>query len=430
MNTTFVTLQGFLLNILLILTFFFIFSYFIQAKWRRLMNGYLNVLIPGCSIVLCMTFPLTTQGPTDFRQIPFIIGALYGGRRVAFVLFSLLITYRFYLGYPNFQGSFLAYFSIFIVLWFVIPFFHKAINIKKKLSFVLIVSFLAVLIIVFPFFLSFPELINILYLKNAVIFFLVQSIALSFFVSFIENSRKEETLTREIGKLEKMKTISTIAASISHEVRNPLTVTKGFLQLLNEPGLTDQDKKKYIKIAMEALDKADSTITDYLTFAKPSLENIKILDLKKELTYALKVIEPFAAMNDVHIEVLHYADVYIAGEDQKLHQCLINLTKNAIEAMPEGGKLIIALQELDGNAVITVADTGVGMTNEQIERLGTPYFSTKEKGTGLGTMVVYSIVKAMRGEINVYSQIGKGTRFTILIPSVEHSPSFNEEIIS
>ncbi|MCP3765033.1 ATP-binding protein [Domibacillus sp. A3M-37] len=421
MNTTFETFQVLLLHILLVLTFFFIFVYFIQSKWNQLMNGFLSVLVSGCAIILFMTFPIITPGhAVDFRQIPFIIGALYGGRRGAFVLFSIIITYRLYLGYPDFQGFFLAYSSLLIVLWFVIPFFHKAVTIKKKVYFVLLVSFLAVLMIVFTFSLSFPALTNIRYLASAFIFFLVQSIVLSFIVIFIENSKIKKNLTKEIRKLEKLRTVSDIAASISHEVRNPLTVTRGFIQLLDDDHLTNEQKKFYISISLEELDRAESIINDYLTFAKPSLENIKIIDLKKELTYALKVVKPFAAMSNVCIEVQYDADLYIAGEEQKFHQCVINLTKNAIEAMPEGGKLTIALQALDGKAVITLSDTGVGMTNEQIDRLGTPYFSTKEKGTGLGTMVIFSLVKAMQGEIKVDSKVGKGTRFTILFPTVEH----------
>jgi two-component system sporulation sensor kinase B len=153
------------------------------------------------------------------------------------------------------------------------------------------------------------------------------------------------------------------------------------------------------------------------------------LELSKELDNIIKIVNPFAGMNAVYIEIRKKDDIYVVGERQKFHQCLINLIKNSIESMPGGGKLIISSQELSGKAVITVADTGGGMTDEQIERLGTPYFSTKETGTGLGTMVIFSIVKAMRGEIKVDSEIGKGTRFTILIPTAEHSPSYTEEII-
>ncbi|MCM3789952.1 HAMP domain-containing histidine kinase [Domibacillus indicus] len=421
MNTTFETFQVLLLHLLLILTFFFLFIYVSQSKWNRFMNGFFNIAISGSSIILCMTFPIITPSHTvDFRQVPFFIGSLYGGRKVAFVLFIILIAYRLYLGYPDFQGALLAYTAILILLWITIPFFHKATVLKRKLFVIFMISFIAILSIVSTFYLSFPELMNFSYLASASVFFLAQFVALSFFIIFIEKSRSEKHLTKEIRKLEKLKTISDIAASISHEVRNPLTVSKGFLQMLRDPLLKEEEKNRYIDIAVEELDRAESVISDYLTFAKPSIENVRTLNLKKELTSAIKVIKPFADMNNVYIELQQYPDVYIAGEDQKLHQSLINLIKNAIEAIPEGGKVAISLQKQNGKAVITIEDTGVGMTEEQIERLGTPYYTTKEKGTGLGTMVIFSIIKAMRGEIKVNSEVGKGTRFTILLPLVEH----------
>jgi two-component system sporulation sensor kinase B len=425
--------QSFLLNFFVIFSFFFVYFNFIEGKMNRLTNEFFITILSGISIILCMTFPIHTTGGYifDLRQVPFIIGALYGGRRVIVLLLLTVIVYRFYLGESP-GGYTAAGASLFlsILLWYLIPLFNKVVRTKKRIFLATLISFFGILIRTLIISLFFYELLETGYHIFLIFFLLIQSLCIILFVGFIEKSRRDTSLAKEVNKLEKLRTVSDIAASISHEVRNPLTVTKGFLQLLREPGLTDQDKNDYIKTALDALDQAESTITDYLTFAKPSLEHIKILDLKKELAYIIKVVEPFAALNDVRIELCQHANVYIAGEDQKLHQCLINLTKNAIEAMPEGGKLIISLQELSSKAVITVTDTGVGMTNEQIERLGTPYYTTKEKGTGLGTMVVFSIVKAMRGEIKVKSEIGKGTLFTILLPAVEHSPSFTEEIVS
>ncbi|OMP68343.1 hypothetical protein BTO28_02440 [Domibacillus epiphyticus] len=113
--------------------------------------------------------------------------------------------------------------------------------------------------------------------------------------------------------------------------------------------------------------------------------------------------------------------MYISGEAAKLHQCLINVIKNGIEAMPEGGQLSVSLKKTGSKAVLSVTDSGTGMSEEQRERLGTPYYTTKDKGTGLGTMVVYSIVRAMGGEIKVKSEENKGTSFTIVLPIAQNS---------
>lgn len=258
---------------------------------------------------------------------------------------------------------------------------------------------------------------NLLIIGSLVV---IIAIVISVFISirFTNNFRK---LAKEMRELEKLKTVSEIAASISHEVRNPLTVIKGFLQLLKGSNLTEEDKMVYLAISLDELERAEHIITDYLTFAKPSLENVKVLDLAKELDYVLTVVSPYANMNNVHIEVSWEENLYISGEAAKFHQCLINVIKNGIEAMPEGGQLSVSLKKTGSKAWLSVTDSGTGMSEEQLKRLGTPFYTTKDKGTGLGTMVVYSIVKAMGGEIKVKSEENKGTSFTIALPIAQNS---------
>lgn len=438
MTTILDNLQVFLLNILLVYFCFSIYFKYIERKVNTLTNELIITFISGISIILCMTFPITlpTGYIVDFRQIPFIVGALYGGRRVAVVLASLLVTYRFFLNIPGTESILIVYFLLIISLWCVIPAFNKTVTMRKKLYLALLASFFALISRVAVVFFLMPGNITMDYLVIFIASLVIQSSGIIFFVFFNEKSRWDAALAKEIGDFEKLRTASELAASISHEVRNPLTVIKGFLQLLREPDLTDKDKFNYVDTALDALDEAESTITDYLTFAKPSVENIKILDLNKEIVYVIQLLNPYAAMNNVQIEAQLEEDIYVAGEDQKLHQCVINVVKNGIESMPQGliyvmkdsiesipqgGNLLIELKRIEDNAIITVTDTGVGMDEEQLERLGGPFFTTKDIGTGLGTMVVYSIVKAMRGEIIVKSEVGVGTSFSILLPLAENS---------
>ena len=231
-------------------------------------------------------------------------------------------------------------------------------------------------------------------------------------------------LQDEMKKLGELKTVSQMAASISHEVRNPLTVVKGFNQLLRNPDLTEEQKNLYIQLSLEELNRAESIITDYLTFAKPSVEYLEKLELSKELDYIVHVLNPYATMRNTVIQVeKDDGPLHIFGESRELRQSLLNIMKNGIESMELGGTLVIQVQKVKEHAVITIKDTGKGMSSEQIEKLGTPYYSTKDKGTGLGTMVAFSIIKAMKGEIKVDSEIGKGTCFSISIPLVDRSQS-------
>lgn len=429
MINVFPDLQILLLNLFFIFLFFFVYLKFIEKKIHQLTNKLLIFLASGIAIVLCMTFSISI-GPgqlIDMRYVPFIVGAFYGGRRIAFLLFFILITYRLGLGGSGFYINLAGSTILLISLWFTIPFFERAVNLTKKMRCVMEVAFLSALFTGTTLSLFASNIMNIKDLLSFIVFLYIQIAGVLLFVKFIEKAKNDIALAEEIRKFEKLKSVSEVAASISHEVRNPLTATRGFIQLLSDQNLTAEEKNLYISISLEELDKAASVITDYLTFATPSLEKIEILELNKELDTILKTVAPLALANTVEIDIPKTEEIYVAGERERLHQCLINLAKNSIEAMPHGGKLIIKQQELNGKIVITVEDTGVGMTNEQIERLGTPYFSTKVDGTGLGTMVVFSIVKAMMGEIKVDSKIGKGTCFTILFPAVDPSHSSTEQ---
>ena len=222
---------------------------------------------------------------------------------------------------------------------------------------------------------------------------------------------------QKLIKAEKIQMVSHLAASISHEVRNPLTVSRGFIQLLSED-ISAQSRKEYADIALKELDRATEVINDYLTFAKPTLEKEEKINIHDEIQHAVNVITPLATMNGVQVKFsLSKEDQYFTnGEKKKFQQCLINILKNGIESMPDNGELQIFQTFTNGMIKIDIQDEGKGMTQEQINRLGEPYFTTKEKGTGLGMMVSYSIIKGMNGTINVTSEYGKGTCFTLKLP--------------
>ncbi|KEF36107.1 histidine kinase [Schinkia azotoformans MEV2011] len=263
----------------------------------------------------------------------------------------------------------------------------------------------------------------IIFIKNRILHKRTQELNAINKLLTIENENHMTTvqsLQEEMNKLTQIKTVSEIAASISHEVRNPLTVTRGFTQLLRDGSLSDEQRNQYIRLSLEELDRAERIIGDYLTFAKPSIENEEVLHLDKEIKYIVQVIKPYATLNDITVEVnMEDCQYTILGEKQKLHQSLLNIVKNGIEAMERKGKISIELKKYNDLAQLIIEDNGKGMSKEQINKIGTPYFSTKEKGTGLGTMVAFNIIKAMQGDYTIESQIGKGTSFCITFPLVE-----------
>ncbi|WP_238392550.1 PAS domain-containing sensor histidine kinase [Paenibacillus antri] len=239
---------------------------------------------------------------------------------------------------------------------------------------------------------------------------------------FLEEQLKrielEQAVEQELRELEHLKTVSQLAASISHEVRNPLTVTRGFMQILKDATLGEEKRRQYFDLSLEELDRAERIITDYLTFAKPALEQAEPLELNAELRRIVQVILPFASMENIAVEVLPSAEeLFVRGEGNRLHQALINVMKNGIEATPAGGRLTIRLLRVDGRPVLIIEDSGEGMDEDQLKLLGTPYYTTKDKGTGLGTMVAFSILRAMEADIEVDSVPGRGTRFILSFPA-------------
>jgi two-component system sporulation sensor kinase B len=140
-------------------------------------------------------------------------------------------------------------------------------------------------------------------------------------------------------------------------------------------------------------------------------------NFREETEYVKNIIIPYANMHKVDVQFSFHNSLNTRYDKNQIQQCLINLVKNGIESMKEkGGTLSLDVSGEDKNIIIKIKDTGIGMTREEISRLGKPYYSTKKEGTGLGMLMVYSAINKVRGKIKVESVKGKGTTFLITIP--------------
>lgn len=224
-----------------------------------------------------------------------------------------------------------------------------------------------------------------------------------------------EAFSNELQRSEKIKIISELAASVAHEVRNPLQVTRGFLQLMSKQ---DDDKnKKYVGIALEELDRASDIINDFLTFAKPEFDQITLINLSEEFNHIEGVLIPMANLEGGILTMDIPSNLWIRGNSSKFKQAFINIMKNSIEALQGSGEVKVKAYSKGTEIVIHVHDNGIGMNQEELERLGEPYFSNKTKGTGLGMMVTFRIIEAMEGTIEYSSEKGAGTEAVIRFPS-------------
>ncbi len=249
-----------------------------------------------------------------------------------------------------------------------------------------------------------------------------ESLLLEEAINTMEDIFERTKLQQELQRAEKMNAIGQLAASVAHEIRNPMTVVKGFLQIFLSKDMSEEDHM-YLKLMIEELNRAETIINDYLSLAKPDVGKLEIIEGSEMTEQVMDLMSSYAMMSkniSLHTEIKDH--VKIRGNKSELKQVLINILKNGIEAMGDGGKLSMTLEKQGDFGVFIIKDTGIGMTAEELSRLGTAFYSLKERGTGMGLMVCYQIVERMKGQIKVSSKKGEGTIFEIMVPLLMESP--------
>ncbi|MGE7713919.1 Signal transduction histidine kinase [Priestia megaterium] len=236
----------------------------------------------------------------------------------------------------------------------------------------------------------------------------------------LEVIMEKTRMQKELQRAEKMNAIGQLAASVAHEIRNPMTVVKGFLQLFQDNTKLSNTELSYIHLMINEMDRAEAIIHDYLSLAKPDVHQHRFINCLECITSLVDLLSSYALLtNNILIELDAKEEVYVRGSRNELNQVLLNIMKNGIEAMRAGGTLRVGLYKREGQVHIQIEDTGIGMTSEQVNRLGTAFYSLKEKGTGIGLMVSYQLVEQMNGRIEVESIPGKGSTFTLIFPSYD-----------
>lgn len=234
-------------------------------------------------------------------------------------------------------------------------------------------------------------------------------------VAIVQDITELETLRMELNHVERLSLVGQMAAGITHEIRNPMAVVRGFLQLMREKSPPTLDH--YYRIVMEELDRANGIINDFLSLAQNrpvESEKCHLHDIIKELT---PLLWADANLRGQTIEVkLDDSMPELLLNAKEIKQLILNLSRNAMEAMTEKGQLTIETRVTNQGGLLMVSDTGPGIPSGQREKLFEPFFTTKAKGTGLGLALCLSIVERHGGKITVDSTDGQGTTFTVLFP--------------
>jgi signal transduction histidine kinase len=231
-------------------------------------------------------------------------------------------------------------------------------------------------------------------------------------------------LREQLVRSEKMAALGQLSAGIAHEIRTPLTSIKIFIQSLEKEIELDENQKEDFRIIKKEIDRINENVIRFLNFARPEepfFQRLNIHELIKE-TLNLLAAKMKASSVDLEISLLDVCPP-VEGDPKQLGQVFLNLFLNAIEAMPRGGVLTArsALKTVPESheefLQIFIEDTGCGIPEKDRLYLFDPFFTTKDAGTGLGLSIVYSIVQKHNGQIEVESQMGKGSRFIISLPA-------------
>ncbi|MFD0673318.1 ATP-binding protein [Cohnella sp. GCM10027633] len=374
----------------------------------------------GIAAVLCVIYPYMTYGMHwDLRFLPFIVACLYGGPYAGGLVWAAIAGAR------AVQGTEGLAFDLGVgVLIAVLPLamcyvIRNRRDYMLRLKAIVIIGLWVGIVKLFAMYLYYRiEGVAGVSLhdepRKLIVTSLIYGVVFSVVFLMNEGMIERRRMKLEIARSEKLNALGEIAASIAHEIRNPLTVVKGFLQLMKqrETGKSSQ----YLPLILAELARAETILNEYLSYAKPHLATTERVQVASIVENIVVLLEPLSIIQGVQLESRLSVNPAVSGDRNQLQQALLNITKNGIEATPAGGKVTLQLTNDNEWAYIKITDTGRGMSKEHLDRLGTLFYSTKDKGTGLGMTVSWQIVRNMNGTIHYESKLNVGTEALIKLP--------------
>ena len=232
-----------------------------------------------------------------------------------------------------------------------------------------------------------------------------------------EIARRMERLEEQAFQTEKFKAVSTLAAGMAHEIKNPLTAIQTFADFIPERHRDPEFAKKLHEVLTTEAKRMRELVQDLLTFAKPKSPQLKPVDIGPLVASTVSMLSGELLKKQIQwsVDCRHNGAAIHADPDQ-LRQVLINLIQNAADAMPAGGQLKITTQAVNSHLELTISDTGSGIPPALLPKIFDPFVTTKPDGNGLGLAMVYSIIQAHHGSIRANSHPGHGTFFTVSLP--------------
>ena len=236
------------------------------------------------------------------------------------------------------------------------------------------------------------------------------------FVEDITEFKETEELLR---RSEKLTAVGELAAGVAHEIRNPLTSLKGFASLVYSSS-HDEKSKEFLQIMLSEIDRINFIVSEFMLLARPHEKEFARSDLVSLLRHVISLLKSQAILKNIEIRTQYDCEEFpILGEENQLKQVFVNVLKNAIEAMTDGGIIYVKVTECDTGVSVIIQDQGVGIPEHQLPRIGEPFYTLKENGTGLGLMVSFGIIDNHNGKMRLSSVEGKGTTVEVSLPLYE-----------
>ena len=330
-------------------------------------------------------------------------------------IFIFLITIYLYLKFWLFPDT-----AIMMAMFAMAPLIP--IFLVDKIGFYIVATFNLILGPVFIYLISHSDLqhtykyVSLDSFGNILNFIAIQIILDFVFISTNNRMNSISAFHNELQQAKQLDSVGQLAATIAHEIRNPITVVKGFAQLLDQEKEMNETEKFYVQTMLTELEFTQVIINDYLSLAKPHTDLVEVIQLNQEIQKTSDLLTSFANNRNIGFQLIFKEDLTIKINPIELKQLLVNIMKNGIESMNNPGFIIVKTSQERNMAKIKITDTGIGLSKEQLKIIGTPFYSLKDRGTGIGLTVCYNIARKYKGEIVVESQENIGTSFSIYFP--------------